>query len=102
MRIKILSVSWQSKKLFPSACKEISQTNGRLRVIQVVEALVDTHEVVAEIVSVTVVVAVVVDSSSMEDMVVTVLLPTPIVLLFVLLCLLKDVVLPSIMFLIFS
>ena len=87
---RIVFGSWRFKKPFPSACKKISQTNGRLRDIQVV---VDV--VVAEIVSVAVEVvpATVVGTSPVEDVAVIIMLLTLLILLLVLLPLLKDVVL---------
>ena len=68
--------------------------------VDVVLVDVDVDEVVTEIVCVAVAVAAVVNASPTVDVAVTVVLQTPLILPLVLLHLLKDVVLPSIVFLI--
>ena len=95
---RILFISWLFKKPFPSAPKEISQTNGRLRDIQVVAVLEDVDVVVTEIISITVEVVpvTVVDTSPTEDVAVIVMLLTLLTLKLVLLPLLKDMVLPDV------
>ena len=61
--IRISFVLGQFKKPFPNICKEISQTNARLKVVQVVVVPVDADKVVVEIISVEVEVAAVVNTS---------------------------------------
>ena len=68
--------------------------------MQVITIPVDFDKVVVEIVSVVVEVATVVDASPAVDVVVTVALLTPHILLFVLLCLVRNVILPDVKFLI--
>ena len=88
------TISFQAHTL-----KWVNPSNNRLKVIKVVAVLVDMDEVVAEIVSIEVEVAMMVNASPTEDVLATVVLLTLLFLLLVLSCLLQDMVFSPLMFL---